>query len=119
MQATDLVEGDEEENWNRANILLDTVEEMELIGPNAAADRPSGAAVPRGTAACLRRSAGAVRLHLFRGRVRQSLSIYSARDIEKMTTDDGRVTADCQFCGAHYDLDPKTVGFEAEGGSDG
>jgi molecular chaperone Hsp33 len=46
-------------------------------------------------------------------RVRQSLSIYSAKDLEKMTTEDGRITADCQFCGAHYDLDPKTVGFEA------
>jgi molecular chaperone Hsp33 len=45
--------------------------------------------------------------------VRQSLSIYSAKDIEKMTTDDGQVTADCQFCGAHYVLDPKSVGFEA------
>ena len=31
-----------------------------------------------------------------------------------MTTDDGLVTADCQFCGAHYELDPKTVGFEAD-----
>ena len=31
-----------------------------------------------------------------------------------MTTDDGRVTADCQFCSAHYDLDPETVGFEAK-----
>ena len=39
---------------------------------------------------------------------------YSAKDIEKMTTDDGRVTADCQFCGAHYDMDPASVGFEAE-----
>jgi molecular chaperone Hsp33 len=46
-------------------------------------------------------------------RVRQSLSIYSAKDIEKMTTPEGRVTADCQFCSAHYDLDPATVGFEA------
>ena len=36
------------------------------------------------------------------------------RDIEKMTTDDGLVTADCQFCGAHYELDPATVGFEAD-----
>ena len=43
---------------------------------------------------------------------------YSAKDIEKMTTDEGRVTADCQFCGAHYDLDPKSVGFEAETASD-
>jgi molecular chaperone Hsp33 len=23
------------------------------------------------------------------------------------------VTADCQFCGAHYELDPETLGFEA------
>ena len=46
-------------------------------------------------------------------RVRQSLSIYSAKDIEKMTTPEGTVTADCQFCGAHYDLIPETVGFQA------
>jgi molecular chaperone Hsp33 len=47
-------------------------------------------------------------------RVRQSLSIYSAKDIATMTTDEGIVTADCQFCGAHYELDPNTLGFEAE-----
>ena len=47
-------------------------------------------------------------------RVRQSLSIYSAKDIRTMTTDEGIVTADCQFCGAHYEFDPKTLGFEAE-----
>ncbi|EKO36639.1 chaperonin HslO-like protein [SAR86 cluster bacterium SAR86E] len=46
-------------------------------------------------------------------RVRQSLSIYSAKDIEKMTTPEGTVTADCQFCGAHYNLSPETVGFQA------
>jgi molecular chaperone Hsp33 len=46
--------------------------------------------------------------------VRQSLSIYSAKDIGHMTTDDNQVTADCQFCGAHYILDPETLGFEAK-----
>jgi hypothetical protein len=46
-------------------------------------------------------------------RVRESLSIYSAKDIAHMTTDEGIVTADCQFCGAHYEFDPKTLGFEA------
>jgi len=29
-------------------------------------------------------------------------------------TDEGTVTADCQFCGSHYVFDPKTLGFEAE-----
>jgi len=32
--ASDLVQGDEEENWTRANVLLDTVEDLELIGPS-------------------------------------------------------------------------------------
>ena len=31
-----------------------------------------------------------------------------------MTTEDGLVTADCQFCSAHYELDPATVGFDAK-----
>ncbi len=47
-------------------------------------------------------------------KVRQSLSIYSQKDLEHMTTDEGLITADCQFCGRHYELQPETVGFEAE-----
>ena len=52
-------------------------------------------------------------------RVRESLSIYSAKDITHMTKDDGSVTADCQFCGAHYVFDPLTLGFEAVKNPDG
>lgn len=115
LKATDLVDGDEEENWNRANILLDSVEDLELIGPLVSPSelllRLFHEEQPRVF------DAQAIRFGCTcsEDRVRQSLSIYSARDIEKMTTDDGRVTADCQFCGAHYDLDPTTVGFEAAG----
>ena len=114
LKADDLVEGDEAENWNRVNILLGTVEDLELIGPSVPPTdlllrlfheeqpRVYDAQPVRFGCTCSE------------DRVRQSLSIYSARDIEKMTTDDGRVTADCQFCGAHYDLDPVTVGFDAK-----
>ncbi|MGR3365435.1 MAG: Hsp33 family molecular chaperone HslO, partial [Maritimibacter harenae] len=48
-------------------------------------------------------------------RVVESLSIYSAKDIAHMTTEEGIVTADCQFCGAHYEFDPKTLGKDADG----
>lgn len=108
-------DGESGENWTRANVLLDTVEELELIGPSVSPDtlllRLFNEEVPRVF------DAQPVRFGCTcsEERVRQSLSIYSAKDIEKMTTDEGRVTADCQFCGAHYDLDPKTVGFEADG----
>ena len=114
LSASDLVHGDEEDNWNRVNILLDTVDDLELIGPSVPPTdlllRLFHEEQPRVF------DAQAVRFGCTcsEDRVRQSLSIYSAKDIGTMTTDDGRVTADCQFCSAHYDLDPLTVGFEAE-----
>ena len=113
LNAADIVDGDEEENWNRANILLDSVEDLELIGPKV---QPTELLVrlfheenPRVY------DAQPVQFGCTcsEDRVRQSLSIYSAKDIAYMTTDDGIVTADCQFCGAHYELEPSTVGFEA------
>ena len=118
LSATDLLDEEEGENWTRANVLLDTVEQLELIGPSITPTdllmrlfheeqpRVYDAQPVKFGCSCSE------------DRVRQSLSIYSAKDIESMTTEDGRVTADCQFCGAHYDLDPKTVGFQSEASGD-
>ncbi|MFQ3355873.1 MAG: molecular chaperone Hsp33 [Paracoccaceae bacterium] len=101
------------ENWSRVNILLNTAEEFELIGPN------------------LSQTQTLVRLFNDEGiylspeqeikfgctcsekKVQQTMSIYSTKDIKHMTKKDGSLTADCQFCGAHYILDPSTLGFEA------
>jgi molecular chaperone Hsp33 len=117
LAAADIVSGDSSENWARVNMLLDTVEEIELVGPSLAPTdllyrlfheekpRVFDPQTVRFGCSCSEE------------RVRQSLSIYSAKDIITMTTDQGRVTADCQFCGANYDLDPKTVGFEAMDGA--
>lgn len=113
LAAADILSGDDEENWTRASLLLDTVEELELVGPSLQptellvrlfheeAPRVYDAQKVEFGCTC---SAD---------KVRQSLSIYSAKDIAHMTTDDGRVTADCQFCGAHYEFEPHTLGFEA------
>ncbi|WP_296765967.1 Hsp33 family molecular chaperone HslO [Sediminimonas sp.] len=113
MHARDLVSGDNAENWTRVNLLLDTVDDLELIGPRLAPtdllvrlfheERPRVFATQPVRFGCTCSEA----------RVRSSLSIYLARDIAHMTTEGGRVTADCQFCGAHYDLDPASLGFEA------
>lgn len=109
----DLLDGDEGENWNRVNLLLDTVEEPEMIGPEVA---PTDLLIrlfheeqprvfdPQPVRFGCTCSAD---------RVRNSLSIYGPEDIAEMTTEDGVVTADCQFCGAHYVLDPKTLGTGA------
>ena len=113
LAAEDILDEDEGENWRRANILLDTVDALELIGPTV---QPTDLLVrlfheeePRVydpqpvTFGCTCSA----------DKVRQSLSIYSAKDIGHMTTDEGIVTADCQFCGAHYEFKPETLGFEA------
>ncbi|WP_394197844.1 Hsp33 family molecular chaperone HslO [Litoreibacter albidus] len=119
LAAEDILDGDEAENWNRANMLLSTVEELELIGPSVAPtdllfrlfheERPVVYDTQPIKFGCT----------CSEEKVRQSLSIYSARDLGHMTKEDGSLTADCQFCGAHYVMDPNTVGFEAETSDDG
>lgn len=115
LEAADILDADEGENWRRANLLLDTVEELELIGPTV---QPTDLLVrlfheeqPRVFDA-QRIAFGCT---CSEDRVKQSLSIYSAKDIATMTTDTGIVTADCQFCGAHYEFAPDVLGFEATG----
>ncbi|TQS71300.1 Hsp33 family molecular chaperone HslO [Rhodobacteraceae bacterium] len=119
LKPEDILDGEEGENWNRANVLLDTVEEIELIGPRVQAtdllvrlfheEAPRVFDPQRVEFGC----------SCSEDRVRDSLSIYSAKDIAYMTTDEGTVTADCQFCGAHYIFDPKTLGFEPTKTPDG
>ena len=114
LRASDLLRDDDGDDWNRVSILLQSAEIMELIGPHVSPTellvrlfheeqpRVFDAQPVRFGCTCSE------------DRVRQSLSIYSAKDIAHMTTPEGLVTADCQFCGAHYELDPQTVGFEAD-----
>lgn len=111
--------GSGEENWSRVNHLMRTVETHELLGPHVAmeelllrlfrAERPRAypwQAVEFGCTCSAER-------------VARALAQYSARDIGEMTTEDGRVTADCQFCSAHYEFDPAMLGFEATRNLDG
>jgi molecular chaperone Hsp33 len=109
MRAEDFLEGEDAENWRRTTMLLSTVEETELLGPHVGAD--------------------ALLLRLFhdeaprvfppqpvrfgctcsRERVLRSLLAYEAGELAEMLTPEGRVTADCQFCGAHYVIDPAEI----------
>ncbi len=104
-----------EEDWSRANLLLDTVEDLELIGPNVQPPELLLRLFHEESPRVFDPQAVHFGCSCSEDKVRQSLSIYSARDISHMTTTEGTVTADCQFCGAHYVLDPATLGFEASG----
>ncbi|QRZ13288.1 Hsp33 family molecular chaperone HslO [Paracoccus methylovorus] len=113
LQSADILQGAQSEDWNRATMLMATVEAMELVDaalplPNLVfrlfhEEEPTAFNPQPLVFGC---SCDAER-------VRGTLSIYSAKDIAHMTNEDGIVTADCQFCGAHYEFDPKSLGFEA------
>jgi molecular chaperone Hsp33 len=111
--------GGREEDWNRANLLMQTVETHELIGPHLAMEellvRLFHEEVPR----VYRPQAVEFGCTCSAERVEAAMAQYSAGDIADMTTEDGRVTADCQFCSAHYEFDPETLGIEATKNPDG
>ncbi|CAM3382145.1 Hsp33 family molecular chaperone HslO [Paracoccus nototheniae] len=111
--AADILQGAESEDWNRANILLDTVETLELIGPSVGPTDLLLRLFHEETPRVFDAHRVEFGCSCTADRVRDTLAIYSAKDIGHMTTDAGIVTADCQFCGAHYEFDPKSLGFEA------
>jgi molecular chaperone Hsp33 len=108
----DILAGAEAEDWTRSNALLNTVEELELIGPSVQPTELLVRLFHEESPRVFDAQKVNFGCSCSEEKVRQSLSIYSAKDIAYMTTDEGIVTADCQFCSAHYRLDPKTVGLD-------
>ncbi len=119
IEAADILQGAESEDWNRANHLLATVEPIELIGPTVAPTDLLVRLFHEETPRVFDPQRVEFGCSCSADRVRGTLSIYSAKDIAHMTTKAGTVTADCQFCGAHYEFDPASLGFEATLDADG
>ena len=105
--------GSREEDWNRANLLMQTVETHELIGPHLAMEGLLYRLFHEETPRVYPAQALEFGCTCSAEKVEAAMAMYSAKDIRHMTTEDGRVTADCQFCSAHYEFDPATLGFEA------
>ena len=112
LAAEDVLEGADAENWRRAVMLLETVEPTELIGPHVGTEqlllRLFNDEGPRVY------TAQPVRFGCTCGpeKVVRTLAGYSTEEIAALTTAEGKVTADCQFCGAHYEFDPDELGVE-------
>jgi molecular chaperone Hsp33 len=112
--------GPRAEDWSRVNILAQTAEEHELLGPHVT---PGGLLVRlfhEETPVVFPVQPVAFGCTCSAERVEAALAQYSARDIASMTTEEGQVVADCQFCSAQYRFDPDALGFEATArGGDG
>ncbi|MCY4303976.1 MAG: Hsp33 family molecular chaperone HslO [Aestuariivita sp.] len=113
-----LLEQKRVDDWNRANLLLGTVTDIELVNPSIALNELLYQLFAEEQLCIFDPQAIRFGCTCSEERVRNSLSIYSQNEIAKMITADNRVTADCQFCGAHYELDPLSLGFEAVTGKE-
>lgn len=113
LQADDLLSDDDAENWNRATILMESAEETELIGPHVGQERLLHRLFHQETPRVFPAQPIEFGCTCGEEKVRQTMSIYSEKDIKFMTAENGMVTADCQFCGAHYELEPSTLGKDA------
>jgi len=101
------------ENWNRATIMLESVQQDEMIGPSVSPAELLYRLFHEDSPRVFDPQPVRFGCTCSEDKVRQSMSIYSAKDIAHMTTDAGTLTADCQFCGAHYVMDPTTLGKDA------
>ena len=113
LHTADILQGAESEDWNRNTMLMATVEAMELVDPMLPLPNLVFRLFHEENPVSFERQDIHFGCSCNADRVRSTLAIYSAKDIAHMTTDAGIVTADCQFCGAHYEFDPQSLGFEA------
>lgn len=98
------------DNWGRVSFLFDTITEEEILNKTLSLEE-----------LLFRLFSGEkTRVYKTRGvtfgctcsaiKVKQTMSIYSEKEILKMTNEKGQVTADCQFCGSHYVFETNELG---------
>lgn len=111
MSPEDVAEmGDRSDDWNRVAALLATVETTELIGPHLAPDRLLYRLFHEEAPRVYDPQPVAFGCTCSAERVQAAMEQYSVKDIGHMTTDEGKVEAGCQFCGAKYVFDPAELG---------
>jgi len=96
------LEGDDEENWNRARHLAATVEDHELLDPLLTPERllyrlfhEEGVRVTPATAL-------AAECRCSRERIHGYLQRFGAEELQDMREPDGGVTVTCEFCSRTY-----------------
>ena len=101
---------DFEEDWTRAKMLAETVEDHELLDPLLPPDRLLYRLFHEETVRAYQPIPLETYCSCSRERVEELLASFSAEDLADMVVDD-EVRVTCEFCNTRYDFDPKTFGL--------
>nr|WP_041536213.1 Hsp33 family molecular chaperone [Parvibaculum lavamentivorans] len=96
---------EEEENWNRASILLDTVEDHELLDPSLEPNRLLFRLFHEDGVRAYEPAPVEFACHCSRERMGSVLRSFGGHEIDEMVQD-GVITATCEFCSEVYVFAP-------------
>jgi molecular chaperone Hsp33 len=100
-----------EEDWQRANMLAETVEDHELLDPTLSPDRLLYRLFHEEQVRVYRAIPLETYCSCSRERVEELLHRFSPEDLADMVVD-GEVWVTCEFCNARYNFDPSEFGVE-------
>jgi molecular chaperone Hsp33 len=102
--------GEDDEDWRRARLLAETVEDHELLDPLLSPERllyrlfhEEGVAVSSAVPL-------AAKCTCSRERIAAFLDSFARSELADMTTPDGKIEVTCEFCSTAYRFEPADVG---------
>jgi len=94
----------DDDGWNRARILAETVQDQELVDPLLAPDRLIYRLFHEEHVRAFETRSLTFQCGCSPDRVKSMLNSFSAGELEEMA-EDGRIRVTCEFCNAQYDFD--------------
>lgn len=110
--------GDRAEDWGRINLLLDTVDALELIGPQVSLETVLWRLFHEEEPRVYTAQPVSFGCPCDGGNVETLLKQYPDAEIRGMATEAGEIVADCQFCGAQYRFALESLIGDGEAGAD-
>jgi len=106
----DILLGDDDDDWNRTQILAETVEDHELLDPTLSPERLLYRLFHEEGVRALPRSPIESYCRCSRERVEAFLRSFGADQLVDMREDDGTISVTCEFCTTTYRFAPEELG---------
>lgn len=99
----------EDENWNRATVLMQTVEDHELVDPALPAEQLLYRLYHEDGVRAFASHPLSFSCRCSRDYIKGVLEGFGSDEIADMHTDEGRIEVRCEFCSSTYDFDPGEI----------